>query len=317
LGGIALEQRRYLESWLASNETTPLSIVFLNKPFFPKNNELRAAGFFQMQHPLTGWLKLDCGARYDWAENYSATFNPRIALIANINNHLTVKAIYTEAFQSPGYSYRTSNASFSGSIKPLNPEKMTTYQASVRYEFLKTSFIEVTASRNYLSNLITRIGTNQKYYANVGKYASYGFEAEGQHNTKILSTFVNYSFISPITSYLDNTFIFNNIYNYDFKHFPKHTINSGIVYHLKDKYHFSLYSQYASGFRTINNNVVNQRNILNSTITMEKLVKNFEFQLSIYNLTNKLYKLGDPSVLPMEQPGRWAMVSVIYFILNK
>jgi outer membrane receptor for ferrienterochelin and colicins len=311
VGGIFLEQRRYLDSWVASNASTPSAITYLKTPFFKRGMELRAAGFLQIQQPLSTWLKLDIGARYDWAENYNASFNPRIALIANFINQLTFKAIFTRAFQAPGYSYRTSNASYSGSIGTLNPEKLTTYQTSIRYEFDRTSFFELTAFYNQLSNLITR-PPEKKYYANIGNYASYGLEAEGQYNKREYSVFMNYSFLLPDTSYMDDNFKMANVHNGEFKHFPMHTVNAGIIYHFIEKIHLSLSAQYASSFYTIFDKIVDQRLLFNTTLTVQDIFKYFELQASIYNLTNKKYKLGDPSVMPMEQPGRWFMFSVVY-----
>lgn len=312
LSGISFEQRRYLtNSWLASNTADSSNIEYSKKPFFPESNEFRGAPFFQIQHSLISWLKLDMGARYDIAQNFKETFNPRIAIIINPYKPLTLKAIYTMAFQAPGYSYRTSNADYSGSIEKLKPERLTTYQTSARYEFKKTSFIEIALYYNELNNLISRL-PNRNYYANIGKMSSYGMEIESKYNTSVGSLFCNYSMLLPNTNFMDSTFKANNIYKKKFKHFPMHTLNGGFYLPVRDKINISVSGQYTSGFYGVQNIELDSRVILNTTINFINFIKYVDFSLSIYNVTNKRYKLGDPSVIPIEQPGRWFMFSLLY-----
>jgi iron complex outermembrane receptor protein len=316
VGGVSLEQRRYLDTWLASNTKNPSTIEYSQRPFFAKGKELRAACFFQVQQSLTDWLKVDCGARYDWAENFDASFNPRIALIANIYEPLTFKAIFTKAFQAPGYSYRTSNADFSGSIDALKPERLTTYQVSLRYDFLKMSYVEISAYYNRLKNLITR-SPDKNYYANIGQYASYGIEADAHYTIGDISSFFNYSLLLPDTVFFDSNYLITNIHKNDFKNFPKHSVNAGFIYNLTESCHFAAYAQYASGFYASDNSRMDQRIVFNTSLTIQELIKDVEFQLSVYNLANKKYKLGDPSFVPIEQPGRWFMFSVLYTFKEK
>jgi iron complex outermembrane receptor protein len=314
LFGLSFEQRRYLDTWNSSDKLTPSRIMMDPKPFFPKGNEIRGAGYFQIQYSPYNWAKLDLGVRYDIAQNIDESFNPRVAVILNPLPPLTFKVIYTKAFQAPGYSYRTSNADYSGSIERLQSEKLTTYQTSVRYVFKKTSYMEVTGFYNKLSNLITRI--NNRYYANFYSYATYGLEAEGIFAFKYFSTFVNYSFLLPHTRNIDSTFKARNIYNKEFKHFPKHNINAGLNLIFLKQVNLSLYGQYASPFRALQDYKANSRLLLNSTLLLSNFIKNVELSASIYNLTNMKYKLGDPSVIPIEQPGRWYMLSIFYRVNN-
>jgi outer membrane receptor for ferrienterochelin and colicins len=310
LGGIAYEERIYLDSWLASNTDNPEAIVYSTKPFFKESNESRGAIYFQGQQPIFNWLKLDCGARYDIAQNFESSFNPRIALITKFIKHLTLKAIYTQAFQAPGYSYRTSNADFSGSISPLKPERLNTFQISARYEFLKASFYEITAYYNKLRNMITR--TDKNYYANIGRYGCYGIESEIQINLDNFSIFSNYSFLLPDTNYMDPFLIKLYIKHNRFRNFAANTLNSGIVYHLGKILNFAVYSQYTTDIFALNDILLGSKVIVNSNIALQNLIKNTKIQLSIYNLTNTKYKLGDPTMLPVPQPGRWFMISGTY-----
>lgn len=311
LVGGALERRSYLYSWIAVTGKDSATTIVNNKPFIPEGSEVRGAAFVQVQQEITKWLKIDLGGRYDVSENFDASFNPRAAIIVRPVKNLTVKAIYTKAFQAPGYSYRTSNAPFAGSIGDLNPEILTTYQGSIRYDFQKTSFIEIAGFKNELKNLITRLPGNS-YYENFGKVGSYGVEAEGRYNHRLFSIFGNYSLLLPDTSFTDEISVKNNIKDNKFRHFPQHNVNGGIIGHFADKVDISLYAQYASKFSTIKDIEVESRTVLNSTIILKNFYKGSEISLSIYNLADTKWMLGDPIITPIEQPGRWFLFSFAY-----
>jgi outer membrane receptor for ferrienterochelin and colicins len=311
LGGISLEQRRYANSWLASNTTDSSKIVFSSKPFYPPGHEVRGAFYLQAQHKLLDWLSLDAGLRYDFAQKFKSSLNPRLALIASKHKMITAKLMYTEAFQAPGYSYRTSNADYSGSIGELEPEKLTTLQASFRYNNRISSYFEFTAFYNRLSNLITRVDNN--YYTNFGKLATYGLEFDMKQDLKPIMVFFNYSLLLPDTSNTDFGFIAKNIYKNRFRYFPTNTANAGVFYSLKQLVEISLYGQIATGFKSMPNQSVGPRMILNTCITVNS-TKSAKVSLSAYNLLDKVYKLGDPSVMPLQQQGRWILCSFIYNI---
>lgn len=309
LAGFSFEQRNYYNSWLSSNTYDSSAIILSHKPFYPKGREVRGAAYIQAQHELFPWLKFDIGLRYDIAQNFKSSFNPRIALIASPLNSFFLKLMYTEAFQAPGYSYRTSNADFSGSISDLEPEKLSTLQASLRYNNKTASYFELAAYYNRLNNLITR--TENNYYANFGKVASYGFEFDVRQSFSPVTFFFNYSMLLPDTIYTDKDFKNKNIYEKEFRHFSKHVANGGLYYDYKKLLEVSMYGQFASGFSTIQNYNVDNRLILNTSIQIN-LLKNVTISLNVYNVFDKRYKLGDPSVIPIEQPGRWWQIGVLY-----
>lgn len=312
LFGFSLEKRQYYDSYSIVNNTDQKSLLYSNKPFMPEGKEVRGAVFLQLQHNLYNWLKTDIGARYDMAENFNSSFNPRLALIFNPLTNFTLKAIYTKAFQAPGYSYRSSNVPYAGSISKLEPEILTTYQFALRYDFRKSSFVEISTYYNQLRNLITRY--SGKYYENYGKVADYGLEIESRINYRSISIFGNYSLLLPDTSYMDSKFIASNIKDNSFKNIPKHTVNLGIISHIHQNFDISLYGQYSSSFYSINNDKISSKFIINSTITSKNLYYNIDYSLSIYNLLNTEWMLGDPSVQALRQPGRWFMFRIIYNI---
>ncbi|MBN1185548.1 MAG: TonB-dependent receptor [Bacteroidales bacterium] len=309
ISGIAFEHRKYLDSWLMSNALDSSRIVLSIKPFYPENHESRGAAFIQLHHTVTPWLRIDGGVRYDIAEDFDATLNPRLALIFYPFNPFTIKLIYTKAFQAPGYSYRNSVAAFSGSVEPLQSEIINTFQWSAHYDFEKASFIEISAFYNRLNNFITR-PENLTYYTNIGKMSSYGMEIESRINIEKYSIFANYSLLLPDTLNMDDKFRLN-IHNNRFKNMPMHSANAGITYHYRDIFDFSVYGQYASSFYSVNDVKLDQRLILNTSLRLRNIYKYGEIDASIYNFTNHLYYLGDPSVRALPQPGTWIMISIV------
>ncbi|MFO7657971.1 MAG: TonB-dependent receptor, partial [Bacteroidales bacterium] len=179
------------------------------------------------------------------------------------------------------------------------------------YMIKPLSYIEITSFYNRLRNLITRIDNN--YYANYGKIGSYGIELDIKQNITPFTFFFNYSLLFPDTVFTDESFNKINVHKNEFCHFPKHTVNAGIHFNYKKLIDLSLFGQYASGFRSIQQYEVDDRLILNSGIGI-KLAKRFILRFNVYNLFDKYYKLGDPSVIPVEQPGRWWNFSLMYEI---
>ena len=220
-----------------------------------------------------------------------------------------MKLIYTKAFQAPGYSYRNSNADYSGSIETLQPEIISMYQWSARYDFKKTSFVEISAFYNQLDNLITRIDGN--YYSNYGKMASYGIEAESRISIYDFTVFGNYAMLLPDTSFMDEKFLDANIHNNKFKNMPEHTSNIGFTYAFKNTLDFTFYNQFTSSFFSVNDELIDDKFLFNAVIRIKDIYKTGEINLTVHNITNKKYYLGDPSVSPLPQTGRWYLVSCV------
>jgi len=222
---------------------------------------------------------------------------------------MNFKIIYTEAFQAPGYSYRTSNADYSGSISELEPEKLKTFQSTLRYNINSKSFIEATGYYNRLNNLITR--TQGNYYINYGKLASYGLELDYRQSLEPFFVFANYSLLLPDTNFMDAGFIIKNTFENEFRHFPRHSANAGISYSYKELASLSLNTFWASSFKSLPGYNIENRLIFNAGFEFD-VIKRTKIYFRVYNLFDKKYILGDPSVVPIEQPGRWWLFSVAY-----
>ena len=80
----------------------------------------------------TTWLQrlaITAGARYDDYPGIDQAFRPRLALVLPVNDHLTGKALYSEAFRAPGFIslYASNNNTVIGNPE-LKPETVKTWE---------------------------------------------------------------------------------------------------------------------------------------------------------------------------------------------
>ena len=91
----------------------------------------------------TDW-QLTAGIRYDEYSDFGSTFNPRAALIWDINPQLTTKLLYGQAFRAPSFleQYQKNSQLFIGNAA-LKPEKIETTELALDYrpvQNLRTAF---------------------------------------------------------------------------------------------------------------------------------------------------------------------------------
>ncbi len=91
----------------------------------------------------TDW-QLTAGIRYDEYSDFGSTFNPRAALIWDINPQLTTKLLYGQAFRAPSFleQFQKNSQLFIGNAA-LRPEKIETTELALDYrpvQNLRTAF---------------------------------------------------------------------------------------------------------------------------------------------------------------------------------
>ena len=83
--------------------------------------------------------QLTTGVRYDEYSDFGTTFNPRVALVWDVNSQLTTKLLYGEAFRAPSFleQYQQNSPFFSGN-PGLRPEEMKTIELAFDYRPMST-----------------------------------------------------------------------------------------------------------------------------------------------------------------------------------
>ncbi len=124
---------------------------------------------------------LTAGVRYDQYSDFGSTFNPRFALVWDINEQLTSKFLYGKAFRAPSFTeLGTQNNPVLLGNKNLKPEIINTVEWA--FDYRPTSSLRTGLNLYYyhIDDLITATPFNNKMsrYENSGNQEGYGTELE-------------------------------------------------------------------------------------------------------------------------------------------
>lgn len=94
---------------------------------------------FQDEWLITPELQLTAGLRYDEYSDFGGTINPRVALVWDINEKLSSKLLYGQAFRAPSFLelYQQNSQLFIGN-PDLEPEKIQTIELAFDYRPTET-----------------------------------------------------------------------------------------------------------------------------------------------------------------------------------
>ncbi|OGU09215.1 MAG: hypothetical protein A2075_00070 [Geobacteraceae bacterium GWC2_58_44] len=259
--------------------------------------------FAQDELAIMKGLKLNAGIRYDHYDTFGGTTNPRLALIYSPFITSTFKLIYGTAFRAPSdYELNAYGAA------DLGPETIETYE--LVYEQSIGDHIRGTASlfASFIDDIITLTTSGgDRIYQNIGEAESKGidFELEGKWGNG-LSGRASYTFQE--TEDRSTGEILTN----SPKHLAKLNVTAPL---LKDKIFLGIEEQYTSKRKTPKGNYAKAHYLTNVTLFSQRLLRNLEASVSVYNLFD--YDYGDPAsvehvqdVIP--QDGRTFRVKLTY-----
>lgn len=231
-------------------------------------------------------------------ENHNKTptnVSPRVALSHDLSEKTNVKFLYNTGFRTPPWGYYSSNekSRLAGTKTYLDPdtEKVQSFEAHFLHKFnprLSTSLVGYYTTYKRLINFWS--GSGQGYY-NYPKVRTAGLEWSGDYRTKNLMLKLSHSFSKPVSLEADNYDI--TYLSYDRRNwaqFPTHMTKAQLLIHLiKDKciLGFTYFRPWGiKGQRHADSELKKPADYLNATLTV-KLKKNFELQVSGYNLTGE------------------------------
>ena len=137
----------------------------------------------QDEWKLADHWQLTAGARYDDYSDFGGTFNPRVALVWDINEQLTSKLLYGRAFRAPNFTEQAiqNNPIVQGN-KSLQPETINTYEWAFSYRPFSSLSTAVNVFYYQIEKLISALpgpaGTGVSIYQNGGNQNGYGTELE-------------------------------------------------------------------------------------------------------------------------------------------
>ncbi len=127
--------------------------------------------------------QLTAGVRYDDYSDFGGTVNPRVALVWDINEHITSKLLYGKAFRAPNFAeqFTQNNPAVLGN-KNLDPEIINTYEWALDYRPFSSLRTAVNVYYYQIHNLISAppvsAGSDTSRYGNNNNQDGYGSELE-------------------------------------------------------------------------------------------------------------------------------------------
>lgn len=143
----------------------------------------RSGGYVQFDYMPTEWLKFVAGMQLNKPKNVKKDFSPRAAMIADLNDLVTFKLMYGEAFRSA--SGIESFINIPGALvgnSSVAPEKIATTEAQVLYDDGRFN-AAFTGYISRISDIIGRVpfaGGGQTL-GNTGSETYKGIEVEGKY----------------------------------------------------------------------------------------------------------------------------------------
>ncbi len=277
-------------------------------------------------------LSLTTGLRYDHYTDVGESVNPRAGLVYTPTGSLYFKVLYGTAFRAPSFSelYARNNSVAMGNER-LNPEKITTLEALIGYNFTKNIRSSLTFFNVAAKDLIL---LKDKVYQNIGQLESDGVEAE----LKVLFGRQRYAYLNftwqnvKDTTHQSIVSKGGQLYMQD-EFFPGSTAefygNIGMNYDISEKIIANMWINYVGEKKRSEEKIWNGENLLlkdarnpvkahtlfNATMTFKNFIKGAEFQISGFNILDEDYRDPDPDgaiYYDMPQPGRTFMGKVSY-----
>jgi iron complex outermembrane receptor protein len=150
--------------------------------YLPSVHRTVAALVAQDEWQISDNWQFTAGLRYDHYSDFGGTFNPRLALVWDINKQITSKLLYGRAFRAPNFAEQfTQNNPVILGNKNLRPETINTYEWALSYRPSSSLSTTVNVFYYQIKDLISAglapVGSTNTYQ-NSGDQNGYGAEFE-------------------------------------------------------------------------------------------------------------------------------------------
>jgi len=140
------------------------------------------SGVLQDEWQFADNWQLTAGLRYDNYSDFGSTFNPRAALVWDVNKQVTTKLLYGKAFRAPSFSEQgnQNNPVLLGN-KDLKPETINTFEWAIDYRPVSSLRTAVNVYYYEIKDLIAAVpdvGKPSATFRNSGNQHGYGSEFE-------------------------------------------------------------------------------------------------------------------------------------------
>lgn len=140
------------------------------------------SGILQDEWQFAKDWQLTAGIRYDHYSDFGNTFNPRVALVWDVNKQLTTKLLYGKAFRAPSFSEQgnQNNPVLIGN-RNLQPELINTIEWAIDYRPVSTLRTAINVYGYEIQDLIAAVpdvGKSSATFQNSGVQKGFGTELE-------------------------------------------------------------------------------------------------------------------------------------------
>ncbi len=193
-------------------------ILGLSEPLFGDRDFNNIGLFIQTEYKVSDMFKIDGGIRYDYNSVYKETLNPRLGLIIDPLENLTVKLLYGTAYIQPSNFYKYEN--FANPFimhvpnEYLEPEKLENYSLDISYILGKTFSLHGALFFNKMDDIIRPVQAPAQendypyynpyrddqgyvqYNGNQGEIESRGGEITLKYKIERFMTDLSYSYVT-------------------------------------------------------------------------------------------------------------------------
>lgn len=155
--------------------------------------------FMQDEWALAQNWDLTAGVRFDFYSDFGRTVNPRLALVWNPTDKLTVKGLFGRAFRAPSFSeQRIQNNPILQGDSSLDPETIATTELAFHYQISEKLDSSLNIYRYKMKDLLRFVldpGVGKQVAQNTDEQKGYGLESEVHWQAMSdLDIYFNYAF---------------------------------------------------------------------------------------------------------------------------
>ena len=269
--------------------------------YLPSVHRTIASWVAQDEWQIAHDWQFTAGVRYDHYSDFGGTFNPRLALVWDINEQLTSKLLYGKAFRAPNFAeqFNQNNPVILGN-KSLQPETINTYEWAFSYRPISALSTAVNVFYYQINDLISAMPDSNRTsstFRNSGNQNGYGTEFESNWQiAEQWSVKGNYAWQHSI----------NEATNSSVTGVPEHHVFVALDWQFLPQWQLQPQLNWIGGRTGGVNQQLRNYETIDLTLRGKKLFKHLNLATSLRNAFDTKYyeptALQVPATLPM--PGR-------------
>lgn len=247
----------------------------------------------------TYWFNLIVGGRIEYNSEYGSALVPRLALTKNFDQ-LSIKLLVNESFKAP--TMENINVQ---DADGLEPELTVVSELEIGYKFGRKSYLTANLFRNDIRNPILYFvdgAAGEEFYTNGGRQSSWGTEAEFLYRDSLWQFRASWSFYSVRGERVAELYAVA-IKPQVLLNFPQHKVTFSLTRLLARNWFFNTTGHFVSS-RCLYTNIDAQGiyritcfkpdALVSTTLNRRNLLPGVDFSISIHNLLNRRYVIGQP-----------------------